>query len=358
MPGFAVRWASRALRARTPIDPAERLERKVGLGISMLVPIFAVIGGVIMLSDDGPSTAGGRVLCAVVLLSTVPVGAWWWVHGRDVVRMPGWFVFYADIGVATVLVTFADRGLALHATVLFAVIGIYIAYFSSTRVLLSHSIFVSIVIVAFAAGTYVERMYDGFAVLAQALVALVVVNSVLVFRAVIKAQLDLGITDSLTGLLNRRGFETRIERMLTEADSGENVTVFLVDLDRFKVVNDTSGHAAGDRVLRSTAYRLAHAAPADSIVARTGGEEFTVAVLLQPSDAANFGDRLVSSLHEPADDISVTGSVGAAMLPAGRWKELPTADAAEMIHSTMLKADTAMYEAKRSGGNQVKIFGS
>lgn len=356
MPGIARWWPLRALRDRPATSPVERLERKVGVGISMLVPIFAVIGAVIMFSDDGPASLGGRVLCAAVLLSTIPVGAWWWTHGRDIVRMPGWFVFYADVGVTAVLVTFSDRGLALHATVLFAVIGIYIAYFSSTRVLLVHSAFISAVIVAFAAGAYYERVYDGPAVIAQALVALVVVNSVLVFRAVIKAQLDLGITDSLTGLLNRRGFETRIERMLTEAQPGENVGIFVVDLDRFKSVNDTSGHAAGDGVLRSTAYRLANAVPDGSIVARTGGEEFAIAVLMHPVEAAALGDRVVRSLYEPNDDISVTGSVGAAMLPVDAWKDISPVEAAEMVHSAILKADTAMYEAKRSGGNQARTF--
>ncbi|WP_236077633.1 hypothetical protein [Rhodococcus sp. P1Y] len=228
--------------------------------------------------------------------------------------MPGWFVFYADVGVTAVLVTFSDRGLALHATVLFAVIGIYIAYFSSTRVLLVHSAFISAVIVAFAAGAYYERVYDGPAVIAQALVALVVVNSVLVFRAVIKAQLDLGITDSLTGLLNRRGFETRIERMLTEAQPRERRDI----RGRSRSVQVGERHIrtrGGRRSLRSTAYRLANAVPDGSIVARTGGEEFAIAVLMHPVEAAALGDRVVRSLYEPNDDISVTGSVGAAMLP-------------------------------------------
>lgn len=355
--GITGRWIPRTLRGRTAPNPAVRLERKVGRGIAVLVPVFAIIGTVVLFSGEGPSTGAARSVCVVVLLSTIPVGIWWWVYGRDVVRMPGWFVFYADVGVATVLLTFAQRGLALHATGLFAVIGIYIAYFSSKTVLRAHSVFVSVVIVAFAVAATFEGRHSPLSILAQTLVVLVVANSVLVFRAVIKAQLELAITDSLTGLLNRRGFEFRIERMLTEAKPGENVTVFVVDLDRFKFVNDSCGHAAGDGVLRSTAFRLAHAVPEGSCVARTGGEEFTIAVLMEASDVVALADSISESLSEPTDEISVTGSVGAAMISVDRWKAQPPPHASEMVHSALLKADNAMYEAKRAGGDQAKVFG-
>ncbi|WP_338886820.1 GGDEF domain-containing protein [Rhodococcus sovatensis] len=356
--GITGRWIPRTLRGRTATNPAAQLERKVGRGIAVLVPVFAVIGTVVLFSGEGPSTAAARAVCVVVLLSTIPVGLWWWVHGRDVVRMPGWFVFYADVGVATVLLTFAQRGLALHATGLFAVIGIYIAYFSSKSVLRAHSGFVSVVIVAFAVAAAFEGTHSSLSIVAQALVVLVVANSVLVFRAVIKAQLELAITDSLTGLLNRRGFEIRIERMLLEAKPGESVTVFVVDLDRFKFVNDTCGHAAGDAVLRSTAYRLANAVPEGSCVARTGGEEFTIAVLMEPSDVLTLADSISGSLSESTDEISITGSVGAAMISVDKWKARTPSDGSEMVHAVLLKADNAMYEAKRAGGDQAKVFGA
>lgn len=271
--------------------------------------------------------------------------------------MPGWFVFYADVGVATVLFTFAERGLALYATVLFAVIGLYIAYFSRTSVLRVHSIFVSAVIVVLAVATYLEGTHDAWSVIAQASVSLLVVNCVIAFRAVIQAQLDLANTDSLTGLLNRRGFEIRVERLLALSDSGTAVTVFVVDLDRFKSVNDTRGHAAGDDVLRSTAQRLADAVPDGALVARTGGEEFTIAVASHPHTASVMADAIAAAVHEPADSITITGSVGAAVLSVDRWQRLGAGDASAMVRSAILEADTAMYEAKRSGGNQARIFG-
>lgn len=356
MPGITGRWIPGPLRTPESNTPATRLERRVGLGIAILVPCFAVIGSIVLFSDDGPGSTARRILCVVVLASTIPVGMWWSRRGRTVARMPGWFVFYADVGVAIVLFTFASRGLALSVTALFAVIGTYIAYFSSRRVLRAHALFVSVVILVLAVGAFVEGEQDLPAVIAQALVALLVVNSVIAFRAVIKTQLDLANTDSLTGLLNRRGFDLRLERLLGEVFHDQFVVLFVVDLDRFKSVNDTYGHAAGDRVLKDSAERLSRAVSPRSCVGRTGGEEFTIASELHPMYAYEFAERIRNTLRQGADEISVTGSVGASVLSVDSWKSMNAEDAADMVHTALLKADTAMYEAKRSGGNQSKVF--
>ncbi|MEO9104808.1 MAG: hypothetical protein ABI238_07630, partial [Terrimesophilobacter sp.] len=134
--------------------------RRVTFGIALFVPLFAVIGAVVMFSAEGPISLPRRLLCGAVLISTIPVGAWWLLRGRRSVRMPGWFVFYADAGVALVLVTFNDKGLALHVAVLFAVIGVYVVYFSPQSILLMHSAFVSFVVLALAVGTYLEGVHD------------------------------------------------------------------------------------------------------------------------------------------------------------------------------------------------------
>ncbi|MBY6413263.1 GGDEF domain-containing protein [Rhodococcus sp. BP-252] len=356
MPGMLGRWTPGPLRILETNTPATRLERRVGLGIAVLVPFFAVIGTIVLFSQEGPGSTGRRILCGIVLASTIPVGAWWLRRGIRVARMPGWFVFYADVGVAIVLFTFTSRGFALAVTSLFAVIGTYIAYFSSRRVLRAHAVFVSIVILVLSAATYLEREQDLPAVIAQTLVALLVVNSVIAFRAVIKTQLDLANTDSLTGLLNRRGFDLRLERLLCDCSAGQTVVLAVVDLDRFKNVNDTYGHAAGDRVLKATAERLAAAAPPRACVARTGGEEFTVASVMTPPDALNMAERIRAALARIQNEIPVTGSVGASLISADAWRTLHAGEAAEMVHAALLKADTAMYEAKRSGGNQARVF--
>jgi diguanylate cyclase (GGDEF)-like protein len=120
-------------------------------------------------------------------------------------------------------------------------------------------------------------------------------------------------TDSLTGCLNRRGFEQRAEEAIRAAAAvdGGSLAVVLVDLDGFKQVNDTGGHAAGDTVLRRTAERLASAARPGDLIGRLGGDEF--AVLLHRVDdlgAAVAAERLETALRDVT-----RASVGVAVMP-------------------------------------------
>ena len=121
-------------------------------------------------------------------------------------------------------------------------------------------------------------------------------------------------TDPLTGCLNRRGFEERAEAAITGAAAAgfaHPLAVVLVDLDGFKQVNDTGGHAAGDEVLRRTAERLASAARPGDLIGRLGGDEF--AVLLQRVDedeAAAAAARLEAALRDVT-----RASVGVAAMP-------------------------------------------
>jgi diguanylate cyclase (GGDEF)-like protein len=121
-------------------------------------------------------------------------------------------------------------------------------------------------------------------------------------------------TDPLTGCLNRRGFQERAEEAIrgaAAADFASPLAVVLIDLDGFKQVNDTSGHAAGDQVLRDVADRLAGVARQGDVIGRLGGDEF--AVLLHGVDergAAAAGERLEAALA----DVS-RASTGVAVLP-------------------------------------------
>jgi two-component system cell cycle response regulator len=340
-----------------PRSGSIRLERRVARGIAVLVPSFGVIGAIIMLSDDGPVGTTAVLICTIVLLSTLPVGAWWWLRSVDASHMPGWFVIYADVGVSGLLLTFADRDLALYGAALFSVIGTYIAYFSRRNVLKFHTAFVNAVILLLAVLAVLERPDDPASIIARALVTVLVVNSVLAFRAVIQRQLDLANTDSLTGLLNRRGLELRLERMLGRLADTESVALMVVDLDQFKRVNDTFGHAMGDRVLRRTARRLSAVTGRRPCVARTGGEEFTIAVPVDADSAKHLADDIREAVHDPGDDVPVTVSIGVAILDAGRWRSADSSyESAELMHNGLLDADAAMYESKHAGGNKATVY--
>jgi len=150
--------------------------------------------------------------------------------------------------------------------------------------------------------------------------------------------------DSLTGLLNRDAFSKELDKFIVDAaENSDELSVFLLDLDRFKEVNDTLGHPTGDTLLRLVAARLRNIATANAVLARFGGDEFAV-LLRNVADVAavqEFAESVLRQVREPfdLDDISleVGGSIGAAIFPAHG----DTAD--DLIQ----RADIAMYAAKQ-----------
>lgn len=159
--------------------------------------------------------------------------------------------------------------------------------------------------------------------------------------------------DPLTGLLNRSGAEKHFMEMLEELEPGMLVAMFFLDLDRFKLINDTKGHLIGDKLLISVAERLNVASRACDIVARLGGDEFlVVASDFHDAEAAeNFGKRIAANFARPfvidGEDYYTTASIGIATAPLGaNWSEL------------LRDADTAMYRAKDSRSSKVTSFDS
>jgi diguanylate cyclase (GGDEF)-like protein/PAS domain S-box-containing protein len=154
--------------------------------------------------------------------------------------------------------------------------------------------------------------------------------------------------DMLTGLPNRALLLDRMEQALAAAARrGRKAAVICIDLDRFKQVNDTYGHAIGDLCLKQVAERLRSRLRGEDTVARSGGEEFTVVVgdLVLAADAERVAEDLLVALRKPlvAEQypIDLTGSLGIAIYPDHGT------DAAALWRN----ADAAMYRVKRSGGN-------
>ncbi|MDQ1709122.1 MAG: diguanylate cyclase [Frankiaceae bacterium] len=158
-------------------------------------------------------------------------------------------------------------------------------------------------------------------------------------------------TDPLTGLLNRRGLEESLDRETARARRTDgSVCLALIDLDRFKTLNDTRGHAAGDAALRDIGDLLTRGLRANDVAGRWGGDEFAVVFGGLPEDCArDVIDRLRSTLNHPSYQrrtrAKLTFSAGIAML-AGR-----DAQQAELMEL----ADRALYVAKNAGGGCTSI---
>jgi len=151
--------------------------------------------------------------------------------------------------------------------------------------------------------------------------------------------------DPLTGLANRTLFTDRTAHALETVQIGGQCTVLLIDLDDFKPVNDTLGHAAGDEMLRIVADRLRDVTREGDTVARLGGDEF--AVLLEEAgtgstDAALAAQRVLYAINQPAQVgeqlVDISASIGMASSTGG-----------DDVDALLRTADTAMYAAKDAG---------
>ena len=161
--------------------------------------------------------------------------------------------------------------------------------------------------------------------------------------------------DSLTGLPNRRLMQDRLNQAILSARRQQHhVGLLFIDLDRFKLVNDTLGHETGDYVLRDVSKRLAKVVREGDTVSREGGDEFVIVLpdLEKPEFAQVVADKILSELARPFEvsghELTVTASIGISHYPN---------DATDIQH--LLKhADSAMYQAKDAGRNTARFFTS
>lgn len=169
-----------------------------------------------------------------------------------------------------------------------------------------------------------------------------------------QAQLDyLAFHDPLTKLPNRSLFRDRLEQAINRAHRQDRLIALLfLDLDRFKTINDSLGHALGDRLLKEVANRLGGCAREIDTVARLGGDEFTIILedLEHPDQAVMIAQKVLDVLVEPFQvderEFHVTASIGIALYP------LDEREAEALIKA----ADTAMYHAKEAGRNSYQFY--
>jgi two-component system cell cycle response regulator len=162
----------------------------------------------------------------------------------------------------------------------------------------------------------------------------------------------LALHDALTGLPNRRLLMDRLSLAIAHARRNKRImAVMYLDLDGFKLLNDTLGHDAGDTLLSLFAARLVAAVRQEDTVARLGGDEFVIALweLSHADDVAELVSKVMHAVSQPYNiqgrDVSMTASVGVSIYPTH----------GEEVETLMKSADLALYEAKRTGKNDYRI---
>lgn len=283
-------------------------------------------------------TAGAVFLGAIVLR--------WLLWGGERNTMPYEFLFQLPFFFAAALscrVMFrARRGGALEvaAMIMFGLVAL-------------HFPVKSFFAVAFGSGqTAAHYTASTYALLSQASTGILLTATGLLVLLVTVQDIILesksaSETDALSGLANRRGFDLHAARVLSHAAQFRApVSVIVFDIDHFKEINDTLGHAAGDRVIRSFSQLLRCTLPTASVIGRIGGEEFAVLAERTSKEVARLGAeavRIATARGEPdLPFFTVSGGV-TEILPG------------EMLGDAMRRADKALYEAKRQGRDRIRV---
>ena len=195
---------------------------------------------------------------------------------------------------------------------------------------------------------------QGAAALTLILLAVLVSHRMMAVREHAQEQVHhLAYYDALTGLPNRTLLHRRLNAALAEArDAGKKVAVLFLDLDNFKVINDSLGHSVGDALLKEVAHRLKQHVRDQDTVARVGGDEFLIvlAALEEVADANHAAERILRGVSAGITNqevpLNVTCSIGISLFPEHGF------DSEKLIRD----ADAAMYRAKASGRNRLRFF--
>ena len=164
--------------------------------------------------------------------------------------------------------------------------------------------------------------------------------------------IELAVTDALTGLNNRRYLDNHLSALFKRSMTrGRPLSMVITDIDRFKTVNDTYGHDAGDQVLKEFASRIRSTVRGADLACRYGGEEFVVVMPDTSADvAAGIAERLRAAVETIPFTLRDTGQILHVTASFGISSRIDTVESADQLFK---QADEALYAAKRSGRNKV-----
>lgn len=325
---------------------------RLKIAIGVLCISMTVLAVIAQFNPLGPQGLWPRVVHGIAAGSALLVGVAWIVRPWPSRPWAIAFVFWADTATAVGASMCSQPASQLGATNHLALIGIFAAFLLGWRVLAAHCLFATAVITALTLG----NLHAGAATLSELYIYNAPAYSNVVFLPIVIQAVIEGMRksiyrnaiaahhDPLTGLLNRRGVQSAMRARLRGEPPPAVVAVFVIDIDRFKEVNDTYGHDVGDSTLKSVADTLAGGIRNRDIAARIGGDEFMIVAFLDRSeDVDTVRARICdSSLNTAQATVSI--SVGSA------WQY--THDEDFTFESLSREADFSLYEAKRTRRNQ------
>lgn len=341
-------WLSAYLAVRN-------LQRFTRYMMAAIVVALGLVPVLMLFTPQGPHSPVGRAV-SIVIAGCCAAMALAWSLRWPTRNQSAAFVLAASICVAASSLIEMQPGAGIQGATAFAALAGYVAFFHTARYLvltLSMAI-----ITAFANATQIALAGD-LALAASKLLILGVSIFAVPFCVQVMVH-TLGIdalnsdVDPLTELPNRRAFRRSVRILAAESsrDNSAHLSVVMVDLDDFKRVNDTAGHAAGDHTLVAVGGILRNVRRGDSVVARVGGEEFVVAVSGDRKDAIGLAERIRREIAQAPNHVTASIGVASGSLYRVIAREIPN-----HVDHLVESADRAMYKAKRAGGNRVHVVG-
>ncbi|GAB7070561.1 GGDEF domain-containing protein [Mycolicibacterium hodleri] len=323
--------------------------------MAAIVLALGVVPVLMLFTPAGPQLPAARMASLAVAAGCAVMAVLWatrWPNRNQ----SAVFVVVANACLAATCLLAFQPGTGIQGATAFAALAGYVAFFHTARYLaltLATAVGTALACaaqIAIAGDTPLAA--SNLMILGVSVLAVPFCVQVLVHTLGIDA-LNSDI-DPLTDLPNRRAFRRSVRILAAESsrDGAAHLSVVMVDLDDFKRINDTAGHAAGDQTLVVVGGILQHIRRGDSIAARIGGEEFVVAVSGNRKDAIGLAERIRREIASAP--MRVTASIGVASASLYR---VPPRDLITHVDCLVESADRAMYRAKRSGGNRVHVVG-
>jgi diguanylate cyclase (GGDEF)-like protein len=287
---------------------------------------------------------------AGVAISSVVLAMVWWVRPWPGPAASAAFIVYADMAVIAVMGIYRNVYESMPGLVLLSAVSVYTVVHHGARAVMLQTSATLVATLAWAGWVMVQGSTPAADVSIRSLLLVPVTICIPVLLvplvAVLRRDANGSFRDDMTGLHNRRGMQIHAGELI---DRGAAFSLLLIDIDRFKVINDRYGHAAGDNALVVVAGVMRRVALPDAVVARIGGDEFAIVLEGDHPMAA----RLAEGLHHAIAAESVTGSVprmtvsiGIATVPPDLHGDALFVD----LDQVLVRADRAMYAAKHDGG--------